>query len=322
MRKWFGTLAASVLLGAGVASSVAMAASRPVVPTRAEILSVMRSYHEAGVPDETYQPSWKTVTRSDSKGTVNTAVVGMRWPTADGMGQLVFFFDGKRFVGVNSTHEVYAVTKIHARAGGGFAVTYANYKPSDPMVDPTLPPYTVDYQVGLHGVTASRPLVQTVLDRQTAQREILGLPGRAEILRMARQYREVGTPGETLQPEFNTWVKAPGPAPVLSAVIASRWPTADGYGQVILFFRGTQFLGLNSLNEATSIHKLSPDGPHAFQATFANYTPTDALVDPTLPPVTVTYHITGNRIIPSRSLPSGVTNKLVLRHDAAQPIAP
>ncbi len=322
MSKWFWTAAASVLAGAGLAGSVAWAASRPVVPTRAEIQDVMHGYHEAGMTQETYRPLWKTVTRSDSHGVVDTAVVGMRWPTADGLGQVVFFFAGKRFLGVNSTKEVYAVSQIRAVGEGVFAVTYANYKPTDPAVDPTLPPYTVDYRVTSQGVAASRSLPPTVLDRQTAQRKTAGLPSRLQMLREARQYHEVGTAGETLQPEFNTLVATHSSRSVLSAVIANRWPTADGYGQVVLFFRGTQFLGLNAMEEATSIQKLSPDGPQAFRVTFANYKPTDAMADPTLPPVTVVYRIIGNRIVPSRSLPPGVTNKLGLVRDVAQPTSP
>lgn len=100
------------------------------------------------------------------------------------------------------------MSRFRAEAGGGFTITYANYKPPDPTVDLTLPPYTVDYRVTGQGVTASRPLPPTVLDRQTAQRKTFGLPSRTDLLRAARQYHEVGTAGETLQPEFNTLVKA------------------------------------------------------------------------------------------------------------------
>lgn len=76
------------------------------------------------------------------------------------------------------------------------------------------------------------------------------------------------------------------------------------------------------MEEATAIQKLLPDGPSGFKVTFANYKPTDTMAGPTLPPVTVAYRMIGNHIVPSQSLPPGVTNKLGLVHDVAQPAAP
>jgi hypothetical protein len=73
-------------------------------------------------------------------------VVGGRCPTADGLGQIVFFWHNTTFIGLSSSYETVAVVgKIKSPAPGTFVISYANYKPSDPVCCPTLPPRKVTY---------------------------------------------------------------------------------------------------------------------------------------------------------------------------------
>ena len=58
---------------------------------------------------------------------------------------MVFFFHNGKIVGLNSNTEVTASQSIQADGVGKFTVTYANYKPTDAMVSPSLLPQTVTY---------------------------------------------------------------------------------------------------------------------------------------------------------------------------------
>ncbi len=115
-------------------------------PSEAEIEQVMASASEANDTGEHFALGGTPVTVRASNGDSITAAVGMRSPTADGYGQVVFLFHNQQFVGLDSNVEKSQIESIQPLASGmGFRVKYANYAPSDPMVAPSLPPVTVDY---------------------------------------------------------------------------------------------------------------------------------------------------------------------------------
>ncbi|MFB5189685.1 LppP/LprE family lipoprotein [Alicyclobacillus fastidiosus] len=128
-----------------------------LVPTK-ELQSVMSDTYETGDASEHFAPSGSQVIVADGRGGTIAAVVGTRYPTADGLGQLVFFFHDGRFVDLNATQEVTNVLSVKPGVAGSIAVTYANYAPTDAMIDPTLPAETVTYTWSGSAMAASKTL--------------------------------------------------------------------------------------------------------------------------------------------------------------------
>jgi hypothetical protein len=109
------------------------------------LVSVMGATTEKDDAGQHFVPfPFQIVTRDDEGGYLQ-AVGASRFPTADGLGQLVFFFHNGKVVGLNSNVEVTAIRSIQAAGTGKFVITYANYRPTDVMVNPTLPPQSVTY---------------------------------------------------------------------------------------------------------------------------------------------------------------------------------
>lgn len=128
------------------------------VPSTDEIDRVMASAAEVsstGTTGEHFVLTGRPVSITASNGDTVTAAVGTRSPSADGYGQVVFFFHNRQFVGLDSTDEKTQIRSIKPVAGGGMAfdVTYANYASSDALYNPTLPPATVTF--GFNGTQFS-----------------------------------------------------------------------------------------------------------------------------------------------------------------------
>lgn len=100
---------------------------------------------EAEDQNEHFTPG-QQITVSDGQGGALTAIVGTRYPTADGYGQLVFFWHNDTFLGWNASKETMAVLKIASPAPGTFDVTYEHYAPNDSACCPSLPAVTVTYR--------------------------------------------------------------------------------------------------------------------------------------------------------------------------------
>jgi hypothetical protein len=83
---------------------------------------------------------------SDGRGGTLTAAIGVRSITADGHGQLVFFFHGGRFLGWDSNYEIASIEKIAAAGPRRFDVTYSRYAADDPLCCPSRSPKTVRYR--------------------------------------------------------------------------------------------------------------------------------------------------------------------------------
>ncbi|GAA0345429.1 LppP/LprE family lipoprotein [Actinoallomurus spadix] len=114
------------------------------VPDRAAIRRVLTRTVEAADPSTHFASVRPPVTTSDRHGGTLTAVIGQRYPTADGKGQLVFFWHGTRFLGWDTGTETDAVRGVTA-GPGSFRVTYLHYAERDPECCPSLPPATVTY---------------------------------------------------------------------------------------------------------------------------------------------------------------------------------
>lgn len=116
-------------------------------PSTTEIERVMKNTTESKDHTEHFVLSGRPVHYTVANGDTVTAAIGMRYPTADGYGQAVFFFHNHQFVGFDSNVEKIEIRSIHVDPNGGatFDVSYANYAPNDPMVNPSLPAVTVQY---------------------------------------------------------------------------------------------------------------------------------------------------------------------------------
>ena len=90
-------------------------------------------------------PSGNLISTPDGAGGEIRAIVGIRTPTADGKGQLVFFFHDRSFIGWDASQEAISVLHLEAAGPRAFKVTYANYAATDPLVGASLPPAVITY---------------------------------------------------------------------------------------------------------------------------------------------------------------------------------
>lgn len=127
---------------------VSQAAARitvlPSAPSGARIRAVMARTVEVSHPSTHFAPLGGVLTIADGRGTGTlTAVVGTRFPTADALGQVVFFWSNTRFIGWDSSYEKMRVARVASPAPGTFVIDYAHYRTRDPACCPTLPPVRV-----------------------------------------------------------------------------------------------------------------------------------------------------------------------------------
>jgi len=129
----------AILLSPGLGSAAQAGSgsvkTAPRTPNVFQISLKTSEYVETNLHSEHFIPI-AMKTESDGHGGWITAVVGQRFPTADGYGQIVFFWHNTTFVGTDATTEHTQV----ALTGGGpgyFRVTYATYKAGAPACCPT-----------------------------------------------------------------------------------------------------------------------------------------------------------------------------------------
>jgi hypothetical protein len=95
----------------------------------------------------------------------------------------------------------------------------------------------------------------------------------------------------------------------LTAVPAVRWPTADGFGQVVLFWHDRTFIGsetlarLPSLGPEAAALAIVKAGPDRIVIRFARYRPSDAMCCPSLRPIEIVYSWNGRSLRASASVP-------------------
>jgi len=144
------------LLASGTATA-ATAASRSSIPppARAHVATVtprsvvrhwMRRTQEVGHPGTHFTRRGPRATAPDGDGGSITAIVGGRYPTADGKGQLVFFFHGRTFLGWDTSRESIAIAPIRRGRGSRIRVPYVHYARKDALCCPTRGRLTVTYR--------------------------------------------------------------------------------------------------------------------------------------------------------------------------------
>jgi LppP/LprE lipoprotein len=115
-------------------------------PSVVEIGNQMSATVEASDHTEHFTPFTEPLTIQDGRGTGTvTAMVGVRYPTADAHGQLVFFWHGTHFLGWDTNYESLAIMRLSSPAPGLFQVKFARYAAKDALCCPSLKPVTVNF---------------------------------------------------------------------------------------------------------------------------------------------------------------------------------
>jgi hypothetical protein len=118
-------------------------ASAPLVPDY--VTAATARTVETDTPSEHFLASGDLVATPDGAGGWLRAIVGLRTPTADGKGVLVFFFHNQSFIGWDADQEAMSILDLKAAGPRAFTVTYANYAAADPLVGASLPPAVITY---------------------------------------------------------------------------------------------------------------------------------------------------------------------------------
>jgi hypothetical protein len=146
--RFIGMFAIMSSLYVGTNTAFALHGSKPVAvaPNNAQITGRLRHTIEIGIRGEYFRPMGRPLTIQDGRGTGTlTAVVGGRYPTADALGQLVFFWHNRTFIGLSAGSETPGVVSLKSPAPGTFVIRYAQYRTKDPACCPGLPPRAVTY---------------------------------------------------------------------------------------------------------------------------------------------------------------------------------
>ncbi len=105
------------------------------------VVAAMTRTVEVDFPTEHFMPSGALVSTADAL----QAIIGIRTPTADAKGQLVFFFHDHAFVGWDAGREAISVFGLEAAGPRSFKVTYVNFAAADPVIGGSLPPAAITY---------------------------------------------------------------------------------------------------------------------------------------------------------------------------------
>ncbi len=92
----------------------------------------------------------------------------------------------------------------------------------------------------------------------------------------------------------------------LTALIAQRWPTGDGRGQVTFVWHDDRLVGTAERVEVLGINRITPAVGGVFVVSYLHYGPHDAYCCPSKPLFDVTYRWNGARLRASKAMPSGV----------------
>jgi hypothetical protein len=96
---------------------------------------------------------------------------------------------------------------------------------------------------------------------------------------------------------------------MFTAVVAERAPTADGKGQIVVFFRGKTFASLALPGEVAALAGVKAAGPGEFVVGFVNYRSSDPLCCPSGTPRSIerTYRWDGRAFAPDSPVPANLT---------------
>lgn len=132
------------------------ASKTAAAPTPQQIAAQIATTHETKDSSEGFVGS-TPVTVGDGSGGFLTAVPALRNPSADGHGDLVFFWHNQSFLGWDTNEETWNVA-VRAKGTDAIEATYADYAPGDPACCPSLPPVTITYSWNGTGLAQSRKL--------------------------------------------------------------------------------------------------------------------------------------------------------------------
>jgi hypothetical protein len=105
-------------------------------PTPEDVAATMRHTTLEDDPDQYFVPFDTPITISDGAGGTLTAIIGGHVNSADGGGQLVFFWHNDAFLGWDKDHEGFKVS-VQAGDGAAFRVSYVYLRDGEPACCPT-----------------------------------------------------------------------------------------------------------------------------------------------------------------------------------------
>jgi hypothetical protein len=127
----------------------------PVVPSISQISFELSRTVEIADRTTHFSANDDPVTVSDGAGGWLTGIVAGRFPTADGHGQLVFFWHNTTFIGLDSHVESIQIMRLVAAGTGTLTVRYTQYASTDALCCPSLAPATIDFHWDGHTMTSS-----------------------------------------------------------------------------------------------------------------------------------------------------------------------
>jgi hypothetical protein len=125
-------------------TSVPTAAPTSVPPTNPPVDPLAAD--EGTIKAKGYTPAGGHAETQNGSGGTLYAWIGTCTGSADGHCQKVFFFNGTTYLGTDTSADSAGIMSVDTRAPEVFAVTYANYKPNDPLCCPTGTPVTITYR--------------------------------------------------------------------------------------------------------------------------------------------------------------------------------
>jgi LppP/LprE lipoprotein len=141
-----GSMCAAIATVGGTAVAHPAPHAHASAASKATVRTWMRRTVEVGATNVHFRRISPRVVVPDGHGSTLTAAIGVRSITADGHGQLVFFFHGGHFLGWDSKYEIASIAKVEAAGPRRFDVTYVRYRAADPLCCPSRSPKTVRYR--------------------------------------------------------------------------------------------------------------------------------------------------------------------------------
>lgn len=151
-------LSGLALLAFLLTSAEAMAAAPHPAPWSVIRSAMHRTYEVGPNADPRFGSIGRRVVTADGRGGSLTAVIGLRMPSADAKGQLIFFFHNRRFLGWDANRTSISIYSLRAAGARRFSASYAHYARNDALCCPSLRPVTVRYRwTGSRLVASRRP---------------------------------------------------------------------------------------------------------------------------------------------------------------------
>lgn len=131
-------------------------------------------------------------------------------------------------------------------------------------------------------------------------------PQQSDTIATMRRTYEENNPSTYFTESGSPVIVSDGNGGYITAVHGTRYPTVDGYGQLVFFWHNNDFIGWDATYEST-LSKISNSGPGYFVVSYAHYAQGDPLAAPSLPDVAITYKWNGSGFTPSGTPPQNTT---------------